>query len=336
MSPKVSVLLPVYNASRYLKSSVQSILDQTFTDFECIIINDGSSDNSAEILKTFSDKRLVIKHHDKNYGIVACLNEGLENANGEYIARMDADDVSLPERITEQVNCLNDHPETGVCTVDYNIIRNGLVSKSNTWFESRDLLTLLLFNSPVCHPASMFRKSVLNKSNIKYYNTFKHAEDYHFWVQLSSQTQFCIIKKKLFLYRIHDKQISEIKKKEQQESGNNIRGLMLKNWRIRFEKADLEIHNKIGNNVRLGTKSELIQAKNWLEKLVLQNGQDNLFPVFEFNRVIGKMWLDICGNTSIGLVSFLEFQNSKLTQYFPIKFGAKLMLMLKCLMRIKF
>jgi glycosyltransferase involved in cell wall biosynthesis len=115
ISPKISVVMPVYNGKEYLALAVESILRQTFADFEFIIINDGSTDNSADIAASYEDPRIKLLHNDKNLGLIPSFNRGLENSRGEYIARMDADDIAFPDRFKKQVAFLDDHPDIALC-----------------------------------------------------------------------------------------------------------------------------------------------------------------------------------------------------------------------------
>ena len=109
--PRVSVVMPAYNAEKYIGEAIDSILNQTFTDFEFIIIDDGSSDRTADIVKSYSDPRIRLLANERNSGIVASLNRGIQKATGKYIARMDADDYSRLDRIKKQVDFLDNHPE---------------------------------------------------------------------------------------------------------------------------------------------------------------------------------------------------------------------------------
>ncbi len=114
MNPKVTVLMPVYNAEKYLKTAIESILKQTFSDFELLIINDGSTDGSEEIIRSFNDKRIRLFNNEQNLGIIKTLNKGLNLAKGEYIIRMDADDISLPDRLELQVKYMEENPGIGI------------------------------------------------------------------------------------------------------------------------------------------------------------------------------------------------------------------------------
>jgi len=115
MKPTVSVLMPVFNGEQFLRPAMNSILNQTFTDFEFIIVDDGSTDHSREILNSYTDSRVRLICNESNIGLTDSLNRGLEAASGNYIARMDQDDISLPERLAKQVAFMDSHPEVGVC-----------------------------------------------------------------------------------------------------------------------------------------------------------------------------------------------------------------------------
>ena len=119
---KLTVLMPVYNAEKYLKPALESILNQTYKDFEFLIIDDGSTDKSLEIIKSYNDSRIRLIGHEQNQKLIATLNEGIKLAQGEYIARMDADDISAPERLQKQMEFLEKHPATVVLGCDFQII----------------------------------------------------------------------------------------------------------------------------------------------------------------------------------------------------------------------
>lgn len=156
--PVVSVLMSVYNCEEYLREAVDSILNQTFMDFEFIIIDDGSTDSTAAILAEYERKftRLCI-HHQTNQGVIASLNMGLELAQGKYIARMDADNVSLPERLAKQVDFLETHPEIGVLGTGAQIMDGYGNTSQTVQFPTQHgvLRRCLCFFNPIVHPTVM-------------------------------------------------------------------------------------------------------------------------------------------------------------------------------------
>ncbi|MGE4283580.1 MAG: glycosyltransferase [Clostridia bacterium] len=215
-SPIISVIMPVFNSSRFLKEAIDSILDQSFSSFELLIVDDASSDSSPDIIRSYKDNRIVFLKNETNMGIAFSLNYAIQSAKGEFLARMDADDVMLPRRLEMQVKYLQSHLEVGVVGTkaiginsDGNQFRNFFVSRTNKHIKSR-----LFFECSFIHPSVMLRKSVLNQNLINYDLSYSHAQDYRLWVDLSDKTEFYNLPMKLLKYRFHDSAISCKKKND--------------------------------------------------------------------------------------------------------------------------
>lgn len=210
--PKVTVLMPVYNGEKYLHESIGSILNQTFTNFEFVIINDCSVDKSAEIIKSFRDPRIRYFENDKNMGLIATLNKGLNFAQGEYIARMDQDDISLPERLSQQVSFLDCYPEVGVLGTAVQLIKSdGTNINSPLCFPSSSncIEWCMYFYCPIAHPAVLMRKDVVMRVG-GYAIEALHAEDYDLWVRLSKVTQLSNLAETLLKLRKHDSNMTKV------------------------------------------------------------------------------------------------------------------------------
>jgi glycosyltransferase involved in cell wall biosynthesis len=207
-NPSLSVLMPVYNAERFLAQAVDSILNQTFTDFEFLIINDGSTDSTSKILETYSDPRMKI-YHREHLGYVPQLNYGLTIAESEIIARMDADDVSLPARFEMQYKILQEDPSIGVVSSSVRLIDSGDVKGAIKWFPKNndEIKKLFPVFCPICHPASMFRKELI-LSQGGYDEKLVPAEDFDLWLRLSNVTQFANVESPQLLLRKHDNEIT--------------------------------------------------------------------------------------------------------------------------------
>lgn len=212
--PQVTVLMPVYNSSLYIKEAIDSILNQTFRNFEFIIIDDSSTDNSVAIIKSYQDSRIHLIEKPANTGYTNSLNLGLKLAKGKYIARMDSDDISLPDRVSKQVAFMDHHPEVGVCgTWIETFGSTSGVRKYKTCHEQ--IKIDLLFRSAFAHPSIMIRKAVLDQWNIDYKAESEPAEDYELWVRLSEHCKLANIPEVLLKYRVHDKQVtSQFSKKQ--------------------------------------------------------------------------------------------------------------------------
>jgi glycosyltransferase involved in cell wall biosynthesis len=209
--------MSTYNCDEYLYDAIESILKQDYTNFEFIIIDDCSTDRSKEILKNITDQRVKVLYNDSNVGLTKNLNKAIRISSGDYIARMDADDISAPDRFSCQINYLEENPDVAVCgtAFDY-IINNKIVSACNIKFnDPLKIKVHLLFSSPLCHPSVMIRKSALIQSNLLYDENMKYSQDYALWVSLASKYNVMKIDKTLLHYRIHENNISVQKKREQ-------------------------------------------------------------------------------------------------------------------------
>lgn len=218
--PIISVILPVYNGEKYLRLALESVLRQTLADFELIIINDGSTDKSEEIILSYPDPRITYIKNPKNMGLIFTLNKGLYLSKGQYIARMDTDDISELNRFESQVKIMDNCPEVSVCgTWARAIDENGnflFVMKSPSGW-------LLKYNywkpSPLIHPSVMIRKSHLK--NFRFGTVPVVAEDYDLWLKLSQEYHLYNVQKCLLSYRFHSSSISHTKRQLQLVSSYN-------------------------------------------------------------------------------------------------------------------
>ncbi len=208
--PKISVLMPAYNSDKFIAEAIESILNQTFNDFECIIINDGSTDNTADIVKKYAkqDKRIKFINNKKNQGLIAVLNQGLDLCRGEYIARMDSDDISRPERFAKQVTYLDTHPDVAVVGGWHKEFGKATRTNVRRYPENIAVLDFVIYGSPMSHPTSMIRTSILREHKIYYDKRYIHAEDYDFWYQISKHAQLHNLQEILLDYRCHGNNVS--------------------------------------------------------------------------------------------------------------------------------
>jgi len=222
--PSISVILPAYNAQAYLREAIDSILNQTFTDFEFLIFNDGSTDTTQTIIDSYTDPRIIAFHSPNNKGYVHWLNEGIKQANGKYIARMDADDISMPERFQLQFDYMEKHLEIGVCGGQIITICTKETIKKPL---SDDEIRWWFFKGcPLTHPSVFIRKVILDKWNLTYDKKLQPAEDYDMWWRMAQVCQLANLDITLLQYRYHAQQEStansEIQQKNYQKSLSNF------------------------------------------------------------------------------------------------------------------
>lgn len=204
-APTVSVVMPVYNGEPYLGEAVESILNQTFTDFEFIIIDDGSTDNTWSILQSYAarDKRIILQRNPENLRIIKTLNKGMALTRGEFIARHDADDIALPGRLTAQVGYLQCHPEAGlVGTAYYRLYDQGQRSFHQPPLSDTEARWQLLFDNIWPHDAIMFRRRLLQPDE-PFYKHFLHVEDYELWTRLMKLSRAATLPDPLIVIRTH-------------------------------------------------------------------------------------------------------------------------------------
>jgi glycosyltransferase involved in cell wall biosynthesis len=204
----ISVVMPVYNGEKYLKEAIESILNQTYRDFEFIILNDGSTDKTEDIILSYNDPRIRYVKNKTNLQIVKALNKGIKLSCGKYIARMDADDISLPNRLEKQVSFLEKHKEIGVLGSSVQTIDAfGIPINTLNFPETHVLIKwFLCFYCPVAHPATMLRRNILDFN--PYQERPKHAEDYDLWTRLIWNTKVANLPDVLLQLRKHNKNIS--------------------------------------------------------------------------------------------------------------------------------
>lgn len=208
--PKVSVIMPAYNAGKYIREAINSILSQTFSDFEFIILNDCSTDSTEEIILSYHDPRIVYVKNEKNLGVAATLNRGLEMARGEYIARMDADDISLPERFAKQVAYMDEHQGVAVCGCAINLFTDNKIGDIRKFPSNPVRAQLqLLFSPCIAHPSAVLRRQALDEHNLHYNLSFEGTEDYALWWEIGKYGTLVALSDCLLFYRVHPQQVSQ-------------------------------------------------------------------------------------------------------------------------------
>jgi glycosyltransferase involved in cell wall biosynthesis len=214
--PRISIIMSVYNGSRYLSESIQSIINQTYPDFEFIIVDDGSTDNTFEILNEYSrqDSRILIYRSETNLGLAGGLNIGLKYAKGEYIARQDADDISLPERLFKQVEFMDSNPDYGLVGVAAQLVdSNGNFLKIDYNISGNEEIQLnLLDYMCICGAAIMVRRECMEAIGYNFNEKLETAEDYDLVLRLGEITKLEVLQDPLYIYIQHSESECHTKK----------------------------------------------------------------------------------------------------------------------------
>lgn len=285
--PLVSVVMSVYNGAKYLREAIDSILEQTYKNFELIIINDFSSDSTTEILNEYCDVRITILSNSKNLGLASSLNKGIKISRGEYILRMDADDIALPNRIETQVRFMqkNRHIDIAGSAAYYikNEIETRVVFKVLT--NPEKLKARLLWNSIFIHPTVIFRSKSLQGITPLYNEIFKKSQDYELWERLvfDHKLKVANIKKPLLKYRVHSQNISNKFLFEQMDFADKVRARALSRFNITGSK-NIEVYINFVRGEKL-SRISTIRLTLVLKQLYQSNESQNQLKRWAFNQL---------------------------------------------------
>ncbi len=175
--------MPVYNGESFLQVTIESLLGQTYTDYELLIVDDGSTDKSQEIIKRFSDPRIRVLTNPQRLKLSGALNRGIQESSGMYIARMDADDIALPDRLGKQVEFLDANGHIGLCGTWIKRFGTGGGGVEKYFTASDQVKAYALFDCPFAHPSVMFRKDLFVRYGLRYDGSFYPTEDYELWAR---------------------------------------------------------------------------------------------------------------------------------------------------------
>jgi glycosyltransferase involved in cell wall biosynthesis len=330
--PYVSVLIPVFNCQKYVLEAINSILNQTFSDFELIIIDDGSTDGTRKLLETINDKRVKIFFNDKNMGQSYTRNKGLELAKGEYIAMLDADDVATPDRLEKQLLFFKKHSDCaaigsfeGIIDENSKLIKNKVICR----YTNPDYIySSLLFLYPyITHRSVMAKTDLLKK--IRYDENFVTCQDYDLFSRIClAGYNLCNIGEVLVFRREHSNRITHNKWRLSFNKRKEIAKGLLEKLNVNFNESDLLRHVYLRKlHVKRDSykidKSYLEWAESWLLRLIDANNKLKIYPDRAFKSLAGKCWYTVCfTNKEIKKQSIRIFFGSKLFKYALISLGA--------------
>jgi glycosyltransferase involved in cell wall biosynthesis len=312
----ISVIMAFHNDGKYLKSSIESILKQTFTDFEFIIIDDSSDDDSLCIANSFNDKRIKILRNNEQSGLTKSLLHGIDIAKGEYIARMDADDIACINRFEKQIEVLQHHREIDICgTWAKEINDEGiLIGKRKMPLNDDEIRVFMLVSNPIIHSSVMLRKEILNKQN--YNPSLRYSQDYDLWTRLIPHARFANINEYLLYYRIHDSQITYVNRLKQKENSIFISYNYLKQCQLN-KNIGIERYGYILFPSTIRNKEDIVNCKNDLAEIIKNNSQYHTFNSKLIRNFVSLQWYHICLSTHqiVGFIGYFGFKYSK-----PFKF----------------
>ncbi|MCG8525500.1 MAG: glycosyltransferase [Opitutales bacterium] len=312
-TPLVSVIMPVYNGRKYLSEAVSSILSQSLPHFELIVVDDGSSDDSSSIVEGFRDERIRLIRNSENRGVAFSLNRAIETSRGEFIARMDSDDVAYTHRLERQVEFLKKHHDVGIC--GSSVRQFGGKRGIFPYPETDGLIRAHhLFNPSFAHPAVCWRKSLFIEKGLKYQEDPPTAEDYQLWVELSDHTKMANLREPLLNYRV-DASIKISSYLEQQRSGGRqIRAQLLEKLG-KWQSDELEIHHHVAEGREIIDLLFLKKTSLNFSKIVKINQNLMIFDENSLNLILSEYWFRVLSlgvrNRCVSFSQLLRFSREK-------------------------
>ena len=301
-SPKVSVVIPVHNGQDYVGQTIESILSQTFRDFELLLLDDASSDGSPSIMKGYTDPRIRLVRNEVNIGIARMHNKGIDLARGEYIAMLDHDDVSYPERLARQVAFLEAHPDYALIgtwgeLLDERGRRYGKAKKYPV--SAEDVRSSLLFWNCVLHPSIMARRAIMEA--YRYSERFSICDDFDLFVRMGAARRLGNLPQVLVAHRRHAARTSNTKAHLKRGENLDIFRWQLAELGVTFDERDVERHYTLARIKTLAFRpdQEYVEwAEGWFRKLEEANSRSSRYSTRSLARVLGTMWFKVCWHAS--------------------------------------
>lgn len=317
---KATVLMPVYNSEEHLAGSIQSILNQTYKDFKFVIIDDGSTDNSAEIILRFDDSRIIYLKNEINLGIVKTLNKGIDYINSEYIIRMDADDIAHAERLEKQIDYMDKNTGCAVAGTSVNVFQNDSTKKKKRLVNtsSEQIRSELFFNTPLLHPTVIIRTSVLKKEKYRYRLKYKHAEDYGLWQEISLKYEIRNLNTILLDYRVHHSSVTQQADKnisERDVTHIEIYNDYLLSLGIKLTKDELMVWRKF-NSARLNMKNkEQVERVNQIIHKIKDKIDWSLFDLETFDARVSYRFRTCAVNSGLMIRETYNLYKNTMTSF---------------------
>jgi glycosyltransferase involved in cell wall biosynthesis len=310
--PRVTVVIPVFNACRYLGEAIESILRQSRADFELLVIDDGSSDGSLDVARSYRDERVRLVCHETNLGIARTRNEGVCLARGEYLAFLDHDDVAYPTRLERQVAFLDsrsDHVGVSAWVSWMDGDGRPLSRVKRKPVSPRQIAALAVLQSGLENSASMARTAVLRA--FPHNEKYGASSDYDLWARIAKRSKLANLPQVLVRRRLHAQQASTLMADRMRLERQAIHADQLSQLGIAFTPADLEFHGLLrgmGKRSFVPDRSYVDWAERWLHRLKEANRRAMTFPEPEFSRLLSKIWLGVCWHArpTLGSMAWLS------------------------------
>lgn len=294
MPPDVTVVMAVYNGQRYVGEAIQSILAQTFSDFEFLIVDDGSTDGSADIVALYRDPRIRLIRTLRNRGLATALNTGFAEAMGRYLVRMDADDISKPDRVSKQVDFMDHHPGVGISGTWVEVVGAERHEVLRHPVDAEVIHSRLLFESVLAHPSVIINRGLWDRAQLSYDPSFLCSQDFDLWVRAAQKFSLANQPDILLVHRMHSDQVGKRLAESQLAWADTVRLRQVQKLGLIQEHHEMTTHRALSTWDWPCTREFADQAERWLCRLQQANRVSFQYPEPAFSGVLGERWFAVC------------------------------------------
>ncbi len=294
LAPLITVILPVHNGAQYLREAIDSILAQTYDNFELLIINDHSTDETVTIVTGYTDHRIRLINARERLKLAGALNLGMREARGEFLARMDADDIAQPKRLLIQKEFLENHAGIGLCGTWVLLFPKAFQKIERYPTNEEEVHAFSLFHSPFAHPTVMMRRSWFALHNLWYDVNFYPTEDFDLWSRALEHFPGANIAEALLHYRIHQNSLTRADWSAMDEQAAAITRRGLAALGLEADMSHARKHRTIAMVHTEKTSQALVEARAWLARIIRSNSQKNVYPQRALTKVTEDLWFRLC------------------------------------------
>jgi glycosyltransferase involved in cell wall biosynthesis len=321
-NPQVSVVMPVFNRQQYVGAAIESILAQTITDFELIIVDDGSTDQSMAVIQGYRDPRIRLIHFSQNKGVSAARNIGNEVARGTYIAVMDSDDIALPRRLEKQLAFMRTHPDVDICGATVRWVNDAMhhTEDGPAVTGSKRCLAKLVLELPFSHPTLFVRRSIYQ--HVQYESQWEPMADYRFLTEVSLRANMDAIRDVVLLMRSHPQRMSVVMMEKQDDLGGEISALYLERMGLALDERQKTLWKKFRRpRDQLLDHEELMEMSQLSGRLMEANTQTKMASQRYLHVVLARKWWHILRVSPHlrGLATFRIYFQSPLKRRGPLQ-----------------
>lgn len=330
---KVSVIMPIYNSESYLAEAIESVLNQSYQNIEVVLVNDASIDHSESIAEKYISDRVRYIKNPQNSGVAYSLNRAIQLCCGDYIARMDADDISMPDRIKKQVAFME---ANSTLAVSGSWVRHigkykGVLEKKPS--GSSCIAAFMMLDNPVMHPTAIMRKRTLENYRLKYDAAYERCEDFDLWEKVSQVAEIDNLPEPLLHFRVHAGSVTAKHCDEMWRKTYEILARGLSRIGVATNSSEIRFHRKISHGESAENIAELIKAEKWFLKLLDANNKSMVHAESAMQEALGFAWYLLCRNSAkLGIKVWKTYNSSHLTGCLSISQRHKILLgLLVCL-----